>query len=450
MDYKRIHKVYFAGIGGIGMSALARFFKQLGADVSGYDKTETPLTRQLMLEGIRVHYQDQPSMVPQDADLYIYTPAIPGHHKELNFIKAGGFPLYKRSEVLGLLSQNFKTIAVAGTHGKTTISSMITHLLLSAGVPVNAFIGGISTNLNSNFVFDHNAEIMVVEADEYDRSFLKLHPDLAVISSIDEDHLDVYGSGDSLKSSFSEFLAKTGKGGTAIIQQQVNLQAPEHINILRYGLCYECRIKADDIRAESGKMVFRLHFDGGSTQEMYLGLPGKHNIENAVAACALAWHLGLSEEEIRRGLDTYTGVKRRFEILVNTQQHVYVDDYAHHPRELEAAIKAARDFFPGRKITGVFQPHLFTRTRDLACGFAESLRLLDEIILMEIYPARETPLPGISSAMLAGRIGNRDVKVLSHGQVLKYVEQNKPELLMTLGAGDIDRIVEPLKNIMKQ
>lgn len=448
MDYKNIHKVYFVGIGGIGMSGLARFFKLQGAEVSGYDKTETPLTRQLQLEGIDVHYHDEVSLVPLDADLYVYTPAIPAEHEGLGMLKKQGVSLYKRSEVLGLLSQNFKTIAIAGTHGKTTITSMVTQLLMAANIPVNAFIGGIATNLNSNFVFHQDAEIMVVEADEYDRSFLQLHPDLAVISAIDEDHLDIYGDGNNLKETFAAFLAQLNKGGKAFLNERVQMDVPDYLSAESYGLSTVAAVKADKLRQEFGKMIFRIHFPAASTADMFLGMPGKYNVENALAAAAIAHELGVTEEQIRTGLNTYKGVKRRFEILVNTDNAVYVDDYAHHPRELEACISAAREFFPGKKLTGVFQPHLYSRTRDFADGFAQSLKLLDEIILLDIYPAREKPIPGITSAMLAEKIGDDSVFLLSKEQVLDYVKNNEPECFLTLGAGDIDQIVEPVKTIM--
>jgi UDP-N-acetylmuramate--alanine ligase len=289
---------------------------------------------------------------------------------------------------------------------------------------------------------------MVVEADEYDRSFLQLHPDLAVVSAIDEDHLDIYGDGNNLKETFAAFLAQLNKGGKAFLNEGIELKVPDYLSTENYGMSSTTAVKADSLRQEFGKMVFRMHFPAVSTGDMFLGMPGKYNVENALAAAAIVRELGVTEEQIRRGLNTYNGVKRRFEILVNTDTAVYVDDYAHHPRELEACITAARDFFPGRLLTGVFQPHLYSRTRDFADGFAESLKLLDKVILLDIYPAREKPIPGVSSAMLAEKIADDSVLLLSKEQVLDYVKEKKPECLLTLGAGDIDQIVEPVKTIM--
>ncbi|MCF8332296.1 MAG: UDP-N-acetylmuramate--L-alanine ligase [Bacteroidales bacterium] len=450
MNYKNIHKVYFIGIGGIGMSALARFFNQFGADVSGYDLTETKLTMQLQKEGIQVHYDDNPLDVPSDADLYIYTPAIPDDHKELKSIRDKGIKVYKRSEILGLLARNFKAIAVAGTHGKTTTSSIITHLLLSANRQVNAFIGGISVDLDSNFVFSDKAELMVVEADEYDRSFLNLYPDVAVITAIDEDHLDVYGSAEQLISTFDEFMCQVNDEGRLIVNEAVETEELKKKPAIRYGFSEGLDLYAENLRIAKGQMLFDIRSKNHKWTDLNLSMPGRHNVENALAAIQVCMELGMSEEEIRSGLNTYSGVQRRFEIRVNKKDQVYVDDYAHHPKELEACIKAARSFFPGKKITGAFQPHLFSRTRDFADGFAKSLQLLDEIILLDIYPAREKPIPGINTEMLAQKIGIDKVKVLSKRKLLEYVEHNKPELFLTLGAGDIDNLVEPITKILSK
>ena len=449
MEFNNIHKVYFVGIGGIGMSALARFFHQQGAQVSGYDRTQTPLTQKLEEEGMCVHYQDDVQQLPGDADLYIYTPAIPEEHHELSWIRKNKKPLYKRSEVLGMLSKEFETIAVAGTHGKTTISSMITHLLKSAGKPVNAFIGGISVNLNSNFVIHENAEWMVVEADEYDKSFLQLEPDIAVISAMDEDHLDVYGSGSSMQVTFEAFLKKTKSRGRAFIHENVKITRNLNINVKTYSFSSESDVYAELPEIEQGKMSFKFHFPEFITGKLEMGMPGQYNVENALVASAVAKELGLDEQAIRAGLKSYKGVKRRFEIRVNSPEHIYIDDYAHHPEELAACIKAARSFFPGRKLVAAFQPHLYSRTRDFADGFAESLQMLDYVLLLDIYPAREKPIPGISSQMLADKMDPEKVSVLSKQQVLDFVKQNKPELFMTLGAGNIDQLVEPVTDILK-
>ncbi|MGM0611970.1 MAG: UDP-N-acetylmuramate--L-alanine ligase [Bacteroidota bacterium] len=449
MDFNNIHTVYFVGIGGIGMSALARFFHQKGAEVSGYDRTQTPLTQKLQQEGIQVHYQDDIKKVPADADLYVYTPAIPHENSELSWIRQNIHQLYKRSEVLGMLSKKFKTIAVAGTHGKTTISSMITHLLISAGKPVNAFIGGISVNLNSNFVFREGAEWMVVEADEYDKSFLQLEPDIAVVSAIDEDHLDVYGSGSTLKDTFEAFLNKTTERGLAYIHEKVQIREPKDVEVKTYGFSAQNDVHANLHDVEHGKMNFTFHFPEFTVQNLEMEMPGEYNVENALAASAVAKELGLGAQEIREGLKSYKGVKRRFEIRVNSSDHIYIDDYAHHPEELSACIKAARSFFPGKKLIGAFQPHLYSRTRDFADGFARSLQMLDYVLLLDIYPAREKPLPGVSSQMIADRMDPGKVRVLSKQEVLEFVKQKKPELFMTLGAGDIDQLVEPVTDVLK-
>ncbi|MFW6019571.1 MAG: UDP-N-acetylmuramate--L-alanine ligase [Bacteroidales bacterium] len=449
MDFNKIHKVYFVGIGGIGMSALARFFHQRGAEVSGYDRTQTPLTQSLQEEGILVHYTDDIDQVPADADLYVYTPAIPPEHNGLKWIRQNIRQLYKRSEVLGMLSRKFKTIAVAGTHGKTTISSMITHLLLSAGKPLNAFIGGISVNLNSNFVFSDDAQWMVVEADEYDRSFLQLEPDIAIISAIDEDHLDVYGSASSLKDTFENFVNKTSAQGVVYFHENVKINKPKDIQIKTYGFLAQNDVYADLPAVNDGKMNFAFHFSNFSIQKLEMEMPGEYNVVNALAASAVANELGLEASDIREGLKSYKGVKRRFEIRVHSPKHIYIDDYAHHPEELSACIKAARSFFPGKKLIAAFQPHLYSRTRDFADGFAKSLQMLDYVLLLDIYPAREELIPGVSSQMIADKMPEGMVKILSKNEVLEFVKQNKPELFMTLGAGDIDQLVEPLTDILK-
>lgn len=441
MEYQNIHKVYFIGIGGIGMSGLARFFNKLGATVSGYDKMRTGLTEKLNEEGISVHHEDNIEYVPDDADLYVYTPAIPAEQQEFLWLIENGYEVWKRSEVLGMLSKHFKTIAVAGTHGKTTISSMITHLFRYAGIPVNAFIGGIAKNTNSNFVFHEQASILIVEADEYDRSFLNLNPEIAIVSAIDEDHLDVYGSGDHLRSAFTEFFGKLKEGGKVFINSAVKTKIPTHLNVKIYGTEVGTDIRADNIQSNPGQMVFNVNL----TQEtFYLNVPGIYNVENALASLAVAHQAGIGAKEIKEGLKSYTGVKRRFDIRVKNENTVYVDDYAHHPNELKACIQAAADFFPGRKLTGIFQPHLYSRTRDFADGFAKSLMLLDEIILLDIYPAREKPIPGVTSELIAEKISGRKVIIMSKEGVTGYIARSGPELLLTLGAGDIDQLVEPL------
>ncbi|MFO8086478.1 MAG: UDP-N-acetylmuramate--L-alanine ligase [Bacteroidales bacterium] len=450
MDYKTIHSVYFVGIGGIGMSALARFFHQQGASVGGYDRTRTRLTQTLEREGILIHYDEDPKKVREDADVYVYTPAIPQDHPVMAKIRAKGWPLYKRAEVLGLLSRHFKTIAVAGTHGKTTVSSMITHLMREARIKVNAFIGGIAVNLGSNFVFDPDAEWLVVEADEYDRSFLHLHPDIAVVTAVDADHLDIYGSAESLINSFEEFLRQIRPQGQLLMHRRLTLQCPDHVLCQTYGIGDTADFRAGQPDVWQRQMRFSFYFHNTQLDDLRMSLPGGYNVENALAAFAVALKAGASVQALQKGLLSFRGVERRFDIKVNREEAVYVDDYAHHPEELKAVITAAKAFFPGKKLVAVFQPHLYSRTRDFADEFAKSLELLDELILLDIYPAREKPVPGVSSFMLAQRMQHTPVKVLSKQQVLTYVREKKPSLFMTLGAGDIDELVDPILQMMKK
>lgn len=449
MELENINRVYLIGIGGIGMSGLARYFKRRGCVVCGYDKTCSPLTSALMNEGIPVVFNDEVDNIPvsfMEKDphtLVIYTPAIPVNSPVLNHFKSGGFVLKKRSEVLGIISKGMFTIAVAGTHGKTTTSSMIAHVLKDSGYDCSAFLGGIASNYNSNVLFGDN-NTMVVEADEFDRSFLTLHPDIAIVTSMDADHLDIYGDKSHLVESFKQFASQLKPGGTLLYRKGLDLD-----NGKTYAANVVADVQAVNVRVENGS--FHFDFKNGELiiENIEMGLPGLHNIENAVAAIQVALHLQISPDKIRIALGNFKGVKRRFEYIVKSESHIYIDDYAHHPEELRACIQAVKTLYPDKKLTTVFQPHLFTRTRDFAEGFAEVLGLTDELIMLDIYPARELPIPDVNSEMILKNIDLKGKCILSKREVIDFVREQKPELLLTVGAGDIDTLIEPLKKALE-
>lgn len=449
MELEHIKRVYLVGIGGIGMSGLARYFKKRGCVVCGYDKTCTPLTSALMNEGIPVVFQDEADNIPvsfQEKDsntLIIYTPAIPKDSQILNYFKSGGFVLKKRSEVLGIISRSMFTIAIAGTHGKTTTSSIVAHVLKDSGYDCSAFLGGIATNYNSNVLFGEN-NTMVVEADEYDRSFLTLHPDIAVVTSMDADHLDIYGDKNHLTDSFKQFTSQLKPGGRLIYKKGLDLNGGE-----TYSANIIADVQAVNVRIENGSFYFDFKNSELILENVELGLPGLHNVENAVAATQVALILGIRPDKIRSALASFKGVKRRFEYIVKTDNRIYIDDYAHHPEELRACIQAVKSLYPGKKLTTVFQPHLFTRTRDFADGFAEVLGMTDELIMLDIYPARELPIEGVDSSMVLEKITLENKRIMSKQEVIDFVRDEKPELLLTVGAGDIDTLVEPLKKILQ-
>lgn len=430
------------------MSGLARYFKKRGCVVCGYDKTITPLTSAMRNEGISVVYQDEEdnlkvSFLENDPEtLIIYTPAIPKDSKILNYFRSGGFSLKKRSEVLGIISKGMYTIAVAGTHGKTTTSSIIAHVLKDSGYDCSAFLGGIATNYDSNVLFGDN-NTMVVEADEFDRSFLTLYPDLAIVTSMDADHLDIYGDRSHLVESFRQFVSQIKEGGRLILKKGLDLSG---------GKTYSANVLADiqavNVKVQDGSFYFDFKNENIVIENVQLGLPGLHNIENAVAAIEVALHLGIDPEKIKKALASFLGVKRRFEYIIKDQKHIYIDDYAHHPEELRACIQAVKTLYPGKKLTTIFQPHLFTRTRDFAEGFSEVLSMTDELIMLDIYPARELPIEGVSSAMILDKVSIEAKQILSKEQTLDYIRAQKPELLLTVGAGDIDTLIIPLKEIL--
>ncbi|TWR29307.1 UDP-N-acetylmuramate--L-alanine ligase [Mucilaginibacter pallidiroseus] len=444
MELNNIQRVYLVGVGGIGMSGLARYFHHLGCVVCGYDKTQTPLTMDLQNEGICIIYEDRAGFIPmsfQEPDagtLVIYTPAVPKDSQILNYFKNKGFELNKRSQVLGLISRGMFTIAVAGTHGKTTTSGMIAHILKDSGKDCSAFLGGISSNYNTNVLYGKN-NIVVVEADEYDRSFLTLHPDVAIITSMDADHLDIYGDHSTLEESFKLFASQIKPGGVLIFREGLPLQG------FTYAMNDEAQATAKNVRIEDGSFYFDYNDGKISIANIRMGIAGLHNIENATAAITASLHVEVSAEAIREALGSFKGIKRRFEYIVRDSEHVYIDDYAHHPEELRAAITSVKTLFPDKKLTVVFQPHLFTRTRDFADGFAEVLDMADELLMLDIYPARELPLPGVTSDTILSKMKLAGKRLLSKEQVVETVKQEKPELLLTVGAGDIDQLVTPLK-----
>lgn len=444
-----IQSVYLIGIGGIGMSALARYFAQLGKRVGGYDRVSTELTKELENAGMAIHYQDDANAIADaflDAEttLVIYTPAVPKDHSELMFFRNNRFDVLKRSEVLGELSRAYRTIAVAGTHGKTTTSSIAAHLLRCSSNDCNAFLGGISSNYNTNLLTSKSSDLMVVEADEFDRSFLTLSPEVAIVTSVDADHLDIYGSSDEMLKSFIDFTERITPNGKLIYRFGLPF---EHSD--RSTLTYSLREKSDyytsGLSIENGKYHFNLHSPRATYHNITFGMPGLHNLENAVAAFAAVDQFGLTEDELRVGFATYKGVKRRFEVHINTDKLVYIDDYAHHPTEISACIGSVRELFPGRKVKGIFQPHLFSRTQDHMNEFANSLSQLDEVTLLEIYPAREEAIPGVTSSALLERISNPAKELVSKQAAVDALSIAELDVLLTMGAGDIDQLVAPIK-----
>ncbi len=451
--------VYFIGIGGIGMSALARFFLAHGNRVSGYDRTPTTLTKELEAEGISVHYEENTGMIPKDAGLVVYTPAIPAGHKELQYYRENGYRVVKRSEVLEIITKSSFNICIAGTHGKTTITTMVAHLLRDSGFGCNAFLGGIAVNYGTNF-WSSEKNICVVEADEYDRSFLKLHPDIAVITAMDADHLDIYGTPEAMEQAFIGFSRQVQPGGLLI--RQFGLKRGKELkagNQLTYSLQNEhADIYASDIRMTGGSYVFNLQVKGDQIPDIRLDMGGMHNVENAIAAIGIASSLDIDHDRIRSAVQSFRGVKRRFEYIIKNNRLVFIDDYAHHPEELRSLISGAKSLFRQKKCTVIFQPHLYSRTRDLADGFAEALDMADEVILLPVYPARELPLEGVNSHMILDRMKNENKKLVTKEDVLNWTEQvyipglNREfgAVLVTAGAGDIDMLTEPLKNILKE
>lgn len=437
------HTIYFLGIGGIGMSALARYYHSLGYTIAGYDHTPSPLTQQLQDEGMAIHYEDKPELLPALIDFVIFTPAVPKDLKEFEALRQRNLPILKRAEALGHISERHFTLAIAGTHGKTTTTAMTAHILNACGKDTTAFIGGIANNFNSNLLLGKGSDsLLVVEADEFDRSFLRLHPDVSVINSIDADHLDIYSDIRYLTASFNEFAGLTKQ--QLIVKEGLDIKA-EHI--IRFGFGEGCDYRAEIKHTEKGATGFTI-FDEGQATEVRLPMAGAHNVLNATAAFVAARQVGIEAHDIAEALASFKGVKRRFDIRVNNERHCYIDDYAHHPEEIRACLKAVRSAFPKQRLTVVFQPHLYSRTRDFMDDFASVLALADELILLDIYPAREQPIEGITSAALLEKVPMKEKKLCSKPELISLIDSKKPALLVTMGAGDIDRFVEPLEKLI--
>ena len=452
MNFNEVRNIHFIGIGGIGMSALARYFKYLGKNISGYDKTSTSLTKELEKEGMTVYYDENIDLLPETfksnpgekENLVVFTPAIPKEHVELQFFEERNVRLWKRSEILGEISKAYPTIAIGGTHGKTTTTSLLTFIALTADKSFASFVGGINENFKSNLVLNGDAKFVITEADEYDRSFLRLKPLHAILTSMDADHLDIYGQEDSMVESFREFASLVPKEGKLLIHH--GLKSKVESPNMTYGLSDTADYYASDINYEGGSFRFNFQSPDQCIENIELFLPGYHNLENAVAAIAMATILGIDSDSIIESMANYKGVKRRFEYHINRPDFVYIDDYAHHPTEIKAVVSSLRKMYPGKKITGIFQPHLFSRTRDLAEGFAKELSELDEVILLEIYPAREKPIPGITSSWLLERISVSEKVCYDKTVLPEKLNEINTDVLVTLGAGDIDQMVPVIKN----
>jgi UDP-N-acetylmuramate--alanine ligase len=446
------HTIYFLGIGGIGMSALARYFIAKGYQVHGYDRTPTVLTDSLQKEGMIIHFDEDIARIPAQTGLVIYTPAIPASNLEFQYLQNSGVRMMKRAEVLGMLSSEYKTIACAGTHGKTTISTMVSYLLHQSHVGCQAFLGGISRNFNTNLLISDTSPFMVAEADEYDRSFLHLHPYIAIITSIDSDHLDIYQTHDAVNEAFSSFTGNIVPQGTLILKKGLDIPVllSAGSQVYTYAVNQEADYFASNLSLENGLYHFDFTYPTGKIHNLTLGIPGLYNVENAAASLTAALLAGVTPDEVSLALATFKGVKRRFDIRLNEHNLAYIDDYAHHPEEINACISSARAMFPGRKLTGIFQPHLFSRTRDFALEFAKSLSRLDEILLLPVYPAREQPIEGVDSRMLLDLINNPNKHLVSKADIPGCFTGKYAEVVLTMGAGDIDTLVEPIENFFRK
>jgi len=447
VDLNAFKKIYFLGIGGIGMSALARYFKLKGFEVSGYDKTPSPLTDALIEEGISIHFDDLGDEIGKQISkcntLVVFTPAIPKDLLEYIYILEQEFTILKRAQILGLITHNSKGLCVAGTHGKTTTSTMLAHILYTSYLKCNAFLGGISTNYNTNFIASSTSNFTVIEADEFDRSFLQLNPFASIITACDPDHLDIYGNEETFLKGFQEYANLIKEDGLLVVKKGLPLTSDAHK--ITYALNEEADFSGYNLRSENGMQVMDIVFKEQKWNNITLGLPGIHNAENALACIALCIFLGLSEAEIRHGLNTFLGVKRRFEYHIKTNELVYIDDYAHHPTELKALIESVRLLYPAKKITLIFQPHLFSRTNDFMEGFALQLSQVDNLYLLPIYPAREKPMPGVTSEVLLAKITAKSKKLIAKEELVEALDVASNQVILTVGAGDIDRLVKPLK-----
>lgn len=444
MNLNQIHNVYFIGIGGIGMSALARYFQYIGKNVAGYDKTETQLTDELQALGLTIHFEDNINQIPKDFysenTLVVVTPAVPASHSEWNYFVERNYTIKKRAEVLGLITKDTYCFAVAGTHGKTTTSSILGHILYESGVDVTAFLGGIVENYNSNLI-GSGKTVTVVEADEFDRSFLHLHPNVSCITSMDADHLDIYGDAAHIEASFREFAAKTDRDHLYVIKGLP-------LDGITIGVTPDADFSAQNIRIENGYYVFDVKTPNEVVQNVKFGLPGHHNLTNALLAFAMAKSYGVSNENISTALASFKGVRRRFSFQIREENRVYIDDYAHHPTEINAVHQAVRELYPGKKIIAAFQPHLFSRTKDFADGFAASLSQFDEILLLDIYPARELPMEGITSSWLLTKMEQPNKKLVNKKELIAAFKNSDATVFITIGAGDIGEMVKDIKNAL--
>jgi UDP-N-acetylmuramate--alanine ligase len=443
MDLKSIHNVYFIGIGGIGMSAIARYFCANNKLVSGYDKTETEITRSLESIGVKIHFEDAVENIEKDFlnienTLVVYTPAIPVGHKELNYFNNNGYQVVKRSQILGIITQNTYCLAVAGTHGKTTTTSILGHLMHECHVPVTAFLGGISENYNSNLILK-GTEVSVVEADEFDRSFLTLSPDLACITSMDADHLDIYGDASELTKSFEDFSKKIKPNGKLFVKSGLPLKG------ITYGIEDGSDYTIQNIKINNGSYVFDVKTPKARIENIEFNLPGRHNLSNALIALAMAVEYGCPNQQLAKALASYKGVKRRFTYHIKTNDFVFIDDYAHHPEEINAVHQAVREMYPSKKVLAVFQPHLYTRTRDFIDDFAKSLSQFDEVLLLNIYPARELPIEGVNSEWLLSKIKNENKSLVSKNNLISNIKKSDAQVVLTIGAGDIGEEVSEIK-----
>ena len=459
-----IQKLFFLGIGGIGMSALARYFHHRGYEVAGYDRTPSPLTKELEKEGIPVTYDDEASVMEDRFAAYnakhtlvVRTPAVPEDSVLYTRLREQGYDIRKRAEVLGIVTRQMRALCVAGTHGKTTTSTMLAHLLYQSEVGGNAFLGGISVNYGTNLLLDKNSNMVVIEADEYDRSFHHLRPYMSVVTAVDSDHLDIYGTPEAYREAFAQYTSLIT--GALVMKHGIALEPrlQPGVKCYTYGvlndqISNDIDFYADNIRVGEGRIDFDFHTPASVLPDVRLGVPVWVNIENAVAAMAVAWLNGVTEKELRRGIASFKGVQRRFNIHVNTPEVAYIDDYAHHPEEIATAIDSIRKLFPSRRLIGVFQPHLYTRTRDFADAFARVLSTLDEVVLLPIYPARELPIAGVDSEMLLDKITNPNKKILQKAALVEYLSSRKDEgtVILTVGAGDIDRLVPQITKMLKK
>lgn len=456
MSWENLDNVYFIGAGGIGMSALARYFVSQGKGVAGYDRVSTPLTDKLDSEGVVLCFEDDPSLIPKefrnpDRSLVIYTPAVPGNHRQLAFFRKHGFRVIKRAAALGEIFNVGKGIGVAGTHGKTSISTMLSYIMHKSNLGCNAFLGGICKNTGSNFFLDPASKMVVAEADEFDRSFLALFPKIALVSSMDADHLDIYHSEENIHKGFEAYIKQIDENGKLILKYGLSPAIPEHVETFTYSLENPASdYHAFDMIPMGIGTRFSIMTPTGIIPNLLLRLPGRINVENAVGAVAVAQQAGLSPDTIAKNLSDYQGVERRFDVQVYEDDRIYIDDYAHHPTEITAFLNSVKRLFPGKKLTGIFQPHLFSRTKDFAPEFALSLELLDVLVLMDIYPAREEPMPGVSSELIFDQVNMQEKYLVKREQVMKVIQEQQPGLLVSMGAGDINQFVEPLKSWMEK